>query len=532
MKQDRDGLHTLGRWTSDRALITPDRIAIDDRGVTLGYGELDRRAEALAATLLNAGYQPGERIATLAGNSSDQVVLFFACAKAGLIFTPLSWRLSSRELAAQLSTADPALWVVEDEFDVLAHAALELVRSRPTLAMMGPGGVEAQVSAPQPQLLGHGAPIGRQPVQDEQPLLMLFTSGTEGPAKAVVLTHANCFWNNLALSRTLDLTSHDTVLAVLPQFHAGGWNIQPLLAWWTGATVVLERSFDAGRVLQLLADRRVTTMMGVPTHYRMLATHPAFGSTDLNTLRLAVVGGAPMPPSLLRCWHARGVSLVQGYGLTEAGPNVLCLVGEDAIRKGGYAGKPYPHVQVRIVDPVSGEVLDGVCRGELVVSGPSVFQGYFRDPEATARVLAGGWLHTGDLVERDLEGYIKVVDRIKDIYISGGENISPTEVEQALEAHPAVAAVAVLGVPDATWGEVGEAFVVLRAGAHADPEELREHCASRLARFKIPARYHFVADLPRTGLEKISRTQLRAAQGQGHAHSQPIDTFTRTDTPS
>lgn len=526
MKQDRDGLHTLGRWTSDRAVITPDRIAIDDRGVTLSYGELDRRAEALAAAMLHAGYQPGDRIATLAGNGSDQVVLFFACAKAGFILTPLSWRLTARELAAQLSTADPALWVVEDEFDVLADAALELVLSRPTLATMGPSGLEAKVTGPPSHLKNHTAPLSRRAVQDEQPLLMLFTSGTEGPAKAVVLTHANCFWNNLALSRTLDLTSHDTVLAVLPQFHAGGWNIQPLLAWWTGAKVVLERTFDAGRVLQLLADRRVTTMMGVPTHYRMLATHPSFQATDLSTLRLAVVGGAPMPPSLLRCWHGRGVSLVQGYGLTEAGPNVLCLVGEDAMSKGGYAGKPYPHVEVRIVDPVSGEILDGACRGELMVTGPSVFQGYFRDPEATARVLVGGWLHTGDLVERDLDGYIKVVDRIKDMYISGGENVSPTEVEQVLEAHPAVAAVAVLGVPDRTWGEVGEAYVVLRAGAHADPEDLSEHCASRLARFKIPARFHFVADLPRTGLEKISRTRLRAAQVPS------IHTFTRTDTTS
>ncbi|MGB9033229.1 MAG: AMP-binding protein [Paeniglutamicibacter sp.] len=510
MSAHRDGLHTLGRWTSDRALVTPGRIAIDDRGVRLSYLDLEGRAAALATSLLRSGYRPGDRIATLAGNGADQVVLFFACAKAGFVLAPLSWRLAAAELADQLATADPALLVIEDEFEVLARAALELVLKRPAVSAMGPGGVEGMVPAPAARSLEQEVPLARRGVQDDDPLLMLFTSGTEGRAKAVVLTHANCFWNNMALSRTLDLTSHDTVLAVLPQYHAGGWNIQPLLAWWTGATVVLERTFDAGRVLQLIADRRVTTMMGVPTHYRMLATDRAFKTTDLSTLRLAVVGGAPMPSALLRCWHARGVSLVQGYGLTEAGPNVLCLVGEDAMSKGGYAGKPYPHVEVRIVDPASGLPLDGAGRGELMVTGPSVFAGYFRDPEATARVLVGGWLRTGDMVERDAEGYIKVVDRLKDIYISGGENISPTEVEQVLEAHPAVADVAVLGVPDPRWGEVGEAYVVLRPGAHADAEDLAGHCAPRLARFKIPARFHFVPELPRTGLEKISRTRLRA----------------------
>ena len=509
-----DGLHTLGRWTADRALATPDRVAIDDRGVRLSYLQLDTRASALAAALQRAGYVAGDRIATLAGNSAGQVVLFFACAKASLVLVPLSWRLAPRELAAQLGHADPALLVVEDEFEVLADAALELLAKRPHTAGMGVDGIEA--GAPTPIRLGLETPVPLvpRPVDDDDPLLMLFTSGTEGQAKAAVLTHANCFWNNLSLSRTLDLTSADTVLAVLPQFHVGGWNIQPLLAWWTGATVVLERTFDAGRVLQLIADRKVTTMMGVPTHYLVLATHPDFAATDLSTLRLAVVGGAPMPVHLLRCWHRRGVALVQGYGLTEAGPNVLCLASEDAERQSGYAGKPYPHVEVRIVDTVTGEEIPGRGRGELLVAGPSVFAGYFRDEQATARALAGGWLHTGDLVERDADGFIKVVDRIKDIYISGGENISPTEVEQVLLLHPGVAEAAVVGVPDARWGEVGAAHLVLHPGVHVGTEELVEHCEGRLARFKIPAAFHFVAELPRTGLEKVSRARLRAPGSQ------------------
>lgn len=519
-----DGLHTLGRWTTDRSLATPNRIAIDDRGLTLSYAELERRAANLAAALHTAGYATGDRIATLTGNSSDHVVVFFACAKAGLVLVPLSWRLSPRELSAQLGLADPQLLLVEDDLDALAAAACSLLPQSPRTAAPGPGGVEKSVPAPS-RVLAAGplptAPHGvRKAVHDDDPLLMVFTSGTEGASKAAVLTHANCFWTNLALSRTLDMASTDVVLAVLPQFHVGGWNIQPLLAWWAGATVVLERGFEPGRVLQLIAERRVTMLMGVPTQYLMLAEHPDFAQTDLGSLRHAVVGGAPMPAPLLRIWHRRGVALSQGYGLTEASPNVLCLANEDAERMVGYSGKPYPHVAVAVADPVTGEMYDGAATGELLVGGPGVFAGYFRDPAATAAVLTGGWLRTGDLVERDADGYIRVVDRLKDIYISGGENVAPAEVEAVLLAHPAVAQAAVVGVPDERWGESGAAFVVVRAGMATDEQELLEHCAAQLSAFKVPNRISMVASLPRTALNKVLRARLRQ-ELTGHTPGQP-----------
>jgi fatty-acyl-CoA synthase len=506
------GLHTLGRWTADRAVATPGRTAILDAGVALTYRDLEARATRLAERLRAAGFRPGERIATLCGNSSDHVVLFFACAKSGLILAPLSWRLRPAEVAVQLGTADPALLVVEQEFGSLAAEACALLPVPPVRVLPGRDGIEADL----PPAAPHGSPSGAQrlpgsPVQDDDPVLMPFTSGTEGHSKAAVLTHANCFWNNLALSRTLEITSSDVVLAVLPQFHTGGWNIQPLLAWWTGATVVMERTFDAGRVLSLIQDRRITTLMAVPAQYLMLSEHPQFAATDLASLRLAVVGGASMPPALLRVWHARGVPLVQGYGLTEAGPNVLSLPAEDATERVGWMGRPYPHVEVAVADPVTGAILDGPATGELLVAGPSVFAGYFRDPAATARALNGGWLHTGDLVERDVEGYFRIVDRLKDIFVSGGENVVPAEVEQVLGAHPGVAAAAVVGVPDDRWGETGHAFVVRRRGVPVDETALREHCAGRLAGFKQPSAYTFVSDLPRTGLDKVARARLRAA---------------------
>lgn len=503
-----DGLHTLGRWTRDRATATPSRAAVDDRGVELTYRELDERATALAEAFLDRGYGVGDRIATITGNSADHVVLFFACAKAGLVLVPLSWRLSPRELALQLEQAAPALLLVEEEFDSLASAARKRLMQPLTTAALGGSGVEARV--PHPVRWGLDEAPVRRPVQDDDPLLIIFTSGTQSAARGAVLTHANCFWTNLALSRIIDISATDVVLAVMPQYHVGGWNVQPLLAWWVGATVVLERTFDPGRVLQLIQDRRITTMMGVPANYLFLSENPAFETTDLSSLTHALVGGAPMPEPLLRTWHARGVALTQGYGLTEASPNVLCLPDEDARTKIGLAGKPYPHVEVAVADMVTGEPLDGAAEGELLVRGPSVFPGYFRNEEATARALRDGWLHSGDLVRRDAEGYYQVIDRISDIYISGGESISPSEVEGVLVAHPAVADVAVVGVPDDRWGEVGVAFVVTRPGIATDETELTQFCQKNLASYKVPKRIILTASIPRSGANKVRRRELVA----------------------
>nr|MBA3432566.1 AMP-binding protein [Actinomycetota bacterium] len=335
------------------------------------------------------------------------------------------------------------------------------------------------------------------------------TSGTTGKPKGAVLTHANCFWTNLSLDRTSGIADDDVVLQVLPQFHSGGWNVQPLLAWWKGAKVVLEPTFDPARALRLIEEKRVTTMMGVPATYLFMSEQPEFAEVDLSSLRLAVVGGAPMPESLLRTWHERGVGIVQGYGLTEAAPNVLCLPPEDAVRKLGFAGKPYPHVDVALRDPSTGELVDGEATGELVVKGPNVFAGYWRNPEATEAAFADGWLLTGDLAERDDEGYFRIVGRIKDLVISGGENVYPAEIEDVLHAHPAVAEAAVVGVPDERWGEACVAFVTLRPGLVADEDELLEWCRVALARFKVPKAVRFVDALPRSAMDKVLKDELR-----------------------
>jgi fatty-acyl-CoA synthase len=477
---------TLGRWISDRARATPERVAIDFLDEKTTYGDLDERSDRLAAGLLKAGLVPGDRVATLTGTNPEHVVVFFACAKAGLILMPLNTRLATPELAYQLADAEPAVLLYSDEHKETA-AALD-PRTAPLEALQQ----TVATSLPEPG--------------DDDGLLLVYTSGTTGKPKGALLTHANCFWTNLSFDRVAGVSGEDTVLQVLPQFHVGGWNVQPLLAWWKGATVVLEPAFDPARALALIAEKHVTSMMGVPATYLFMAQDPGFATADLWTLRRAVVGGAPMPEVLLKAWHERGVEIVQGYGLTEAAPNVLCLPPEDAARKRGFAGKPYPYVDVALRDPESGRHLDGVAEGELVVKGPNVFAGYWRNEEATRAAFADGWLLTGDVAARDEGGYYRIVGRTKDMVISGGENVYPAEIENVLHEHSAVAEAAVVGVPDERWGEACLAFVVL--SGEATEEALLDHCRTRLARYKVPRGVRFVESLPRNSLDKVVKSEL------------------------
>ncbi|HEX2293079.1 MAG TPA: AMP-binding protein, partial [Gaiellaceae bacterium] len=461
----------------------PERVAVDEDDRRTTYAELDERSDRLASALLGLGLSRGDLVATLSGSSGEHVVAFFACAKAGLGLVPLNWRLAPAELAFQLDDSRPAVFLVEPQHAELADEALRHASADPQRHELGA------------ELGGHGAPA--EEPQDEDPLLVVYTSGTTGRPKGAVLTHANCFWTNLSFDLATGVHGDDVVLQVLPQFHCGGWNVQPLLAWWKGATVVLERAFDPARCLDLIERKRVTTMMGVPANYQFMAQEPAFASTDLSSLARVVVGGAPMPQPVLDAWQERGVTIVQGYGLTEAAPNVI------------YAGRPYPYVELALRDPSSGELLDGAATGELLVRGPNVFAGYLRRPDETAAAFVDGWLRTGDVAERSGDGSYRIRDRLKEMYISGGENVYPAEVETALHEHPAVSDVAVVAVPDERWGEAGVAFVVAAAEVTAD--ELREFCRERLAHYKVPREIRFVDALPRSAMNKVLKDELAAS---------------------
>lgn len=507
-----DGLFTLGRWTSDRARIDGSRTAILDRGVRTTYRQLDDRATALADRLRTAGYRRGAIVASLSGNSVDHIVLFFACAKAGLALAPISWRLTAGEIAEQLSLVGPALVVAEPAYASLARNSLDRLDRldhRIPSCELGELGVEA--AAPE-RIGGNPAPEG--PVRDDDPLLLVLTSGTTGRSKAVVLTHANCHWTNESLGRVLSFSESDVVLAVMPQYHVGGWNVQPLLTLRVGGTLVLERRFEAGRALWLIEEHGVTSMMGVPTNYLLMAQHPEFLHTDLSSLRVAVVGGGPAPMPLLRMWHDRGVPLIQGYGLSEAAPNVTCLPLAEAGSHAGSVGFAYPFVEVALLAD-DGRVEAGPGTGELLVRGPGVMAGYLNDPVATDAVLVDGWLRTGDLAERDADGRVTIVDRIKDLFISGGEMVAPVEVEAVLLTYPEVGEAVVAGVPDEQWGERAVAWVVPRPGARLDLIDLERHVEGRLAKFKVPREIVVVDRIPRSSSDKPLRRELAGAYAIG-----------------
>lgn len=473
---------------------------MDFVGARTTYRDLEMLSAALAAEFTSRGLTAGDRVAVLAGNRPEYAGVLFACARGGFVMIPLNWRLTAHELAFQIADADVSLVIAgEDWLDRASQAVALAGTDTPIRLLSDPasdgGWVEADVA-------------------DDDPLMIVYTSGTTGKPKGAILTHANCFWTNLAIDRVMDVTTFDIVLQVLPQFHVGGWNVQPLLAFWKGAKVVLEPDFDAGRALELIEEKGVTTMMGVPATYLFMARHARFAETDLSSLRAAVVGGAPMPESLIQTWHARGVALIQGYGLTEASPNVLGLPSDDLDRKVGYAGKPYPHVDVAIAAD-DGTIIDGPGIGELMVRGPSVFAGYWRNPEATAEATRGGWLHTGDVAERDDEGFYRIKDRVKDMYISGGENVYPAEVESVILEIPGVVEAAVVGVPDERWGETGSAFVVLAPDAALDADAIISHCSERLAKFKVPRDVSMVDELPRSGMGKVLKRELTETLGDG-----------------
>ncbi len=497
MTSPRDDGRLVGGWIGEGGAADPEHIAIAFHSRTMTYRELDDRSTRLALALLARGLEPGARVASVTENHPEHVVLLFACAKAGLILAPLNWRLAPDELRMQVELFDPSLLVV-------SSTQWPRVSGDPTLGARVLLHLETL-----DETLETSSATGELPEVNEQDgLLLIATSGTTGTPKGALLTHANCYWTNRSLDSAVPMAVDDIVLQVLPQYHIGGWNVQPLLGWWRGATVVLESAFDAARVLDVIKRDRVTTMMGVPTTYLMLAPHPAVDEADLTSLHTVIVGGAAMPRTLVDRWRDKGVAVLQGYGLTEAAPNVCCLSSDEAARHPGSVGQAYRYVEVAIRD-ANGDTIVGTGRGELWVRGPNVFAGYWHDPAATASVLVDGWLDTGDVAERDCDGFYRIVGRSKEMFVSGGENVYPVEVERVLTAFDDVAEAAVVSTLDATWGETGVAFVVPRRGSDIDVEALLAHCRAHLAAFKVPRSIEVVNELPQTHIGKVNKAALR-----------------------
>ncbi len=514
----------VGDYLGRRTLYTPDRLAIVDHGQTptlrLTFRELNERANRLANWLrAAAGVSKGDRVAILARDGVEHLVAFYACGKLGAIHTPLNWRLHWRENAAILAHVSPRGLIFGNDFRDQAGEIAASLREGPAalgflLHLDGPG-LPGSLDFSTTLNASSDAAATCESLELEDIACLLFTGGTTGRPKGAMISHRQINWN--ALNTIIhDLGHGDVYLNVFPLFHTGGLFTYLATQITFGNTTHLIRQFDASQVLDLLENEAITVFAAVPTMYQMLTQAPNWAKADLSRLRFCTSGGAPLPVALIERYVAeKGVKFKQGFGMTEFGPGLFALAPEDAVRKAGSIGRPNFFVDVRVVDDL-GEALGPDQPGELVLRGPSGCSGYYNDPQATAAAVdAGGWFHTGDIVRYDSEGYFYVLDRKKDMFISGGENVYPAEIEAALYRHPAVHQCAVIGGPDPQWGEAGVAAVVLKPGAEATPDGLLDHLRNHVARYKVPKRVVMLNALPLSGMGKILKRELRETYAPG-----------------
>lgn len=484
------------------ALVHGDRPAVLAGARLLhDYRGLAARVAALAGHLRQrCGVQPGERVAIYSANCPEYLEALHAIYWCGAVSVPVNYKLHARELAHVLGDSGARVVCVSAELRDAAFAAGADPAALQVLG--GPGWSQA----------AQGAPLAMEERTPEDLASLFYTSGTTGRPKGALLSQRMLAANadNTALS--WDLSGADSSVAHAPFFHTGGLNVLTLPLLQRGGFSVLLPRFDPGQVLSAIVNWRLSVLFAVPTMFQMLADHPDFAAAELGSLRFCISGGAPCPIPLIERWAARGLTFKQGYGLTEAGVNCLTLPEAYAVSHRGSVGFANWGTQTRIVDEAGQDVaVDQV--GELWLAGPTLCSGYWRRPDASAELFAGRWLKTGDLFRRDAAGFHYVVDRKKDMYISGGENVYPAEVEAAIQRLPGVRAAAVVGVADARWGEVGHAFVEMTAGLTLDIDALNAHLASCLARFKRPQRIEQLDALPLTPSGKVHKVALRARAG-------------------
>ncbi len=485
-------------WVKHHADVRPAKVALidDGRDLTITYGDLDDRVSRLAAWLTGVGVERGDRVAFLSENTTDIFETLFACARIGAILAPLNWRLTVPELQFMIADATPRVLIYEKQF---AKSAAQL--DTPGTLCLGDDFETAKAES------DPAAAPTMESTHDDI-LALLYTSGTTGHPKGAIETIGMFFWNAINIGSEVELTRSSTGLNVLPTFHTGGLNLYTTPLIHLGGTAVILREFDADVVLRWLSSGEITHFFAVPAVYQFLAEHPEWEAADLSAVRSWACGGSAMPVTLLERYGDRGVVIRQGMGLTETSPTLFLTDEEHALSKAGSVGKPALHTEVRIVDEHGVEVPGGEI-GELWARGPNVTPGYWNRPEANEESFTDGWLHTGDAARLDRDGYVYIVDRWKDMYISGGENVYPAEVEQVLFRHPNVLDVAVLGVPDARWGEAGVAVIVARDPSTFDPDDILAFAAKQLARYKLPKRVTSVKELPRNAAGKVLKRQLR-----------------------
>ena len=530
-------MHTVFDFAAKRAELAPDIVAFEevDTGRQLTFAHFNDRAARGAAVLERLGIAQGERVAILCHNCATFFEVLFACGKANIILVPLNWRQTPAELnpilaecgarlilhdaataglAAALGTAGGAKLIDFATYDTLIAGS-----PPPSWGRAREGGNHGPLLSgfpppPSPPHRGEGSLPGQLDTRDtawptNRVWYLLYTSGTTGRPKAVIQTVGMALANAINVQQATSLTGADSTVNFLPLFHTAGINLHTLPVFLSGGTNIVLARFEVDPLLDLIAAGRISLFFGVPAIYQALSLSPRLPDTDLSQVRHWGCGGAPLSESLIRAFLARGVRVCNGMGMTETGPTVFLMDPAHAVEKIGSVGKPQLMSEVRLVDAEGRDVSPGE-RGEILFRGPNITPGYFNNPGATASAIdRDGWLHSGDVGRRDADGYYFIVDRIKDMYISGGENVYPAEVEAVLTNHAAVLEAAVIGVPDERWGEVGHAAVRLRPGAACEAEELRAFARTQLAAYKVPKHVTIVEHYPRTAAGKVQKHLLR-----------------------
>ncbi len=505
----------IGDWLGRREMLTPDKVALVDTlhaGQNITYRQWNRSANRTANFLRERlGVTKGDRVAVLAMNCVAYLDVWFALDKLGAVLQNLNWRLTPSELTQLILDATPKALIYGSEFTSHVGEMRRHLRCVEHYVALDEKAAEGDLTLQERSSFADGAPP--EVMRDwNDPWVICYTGGTTGTPKGAVLTQRSITANAVNTVVSWGLTPNDVAILNSPLFHTGGLNVFTAPLVYIGGTSIVCKGFDAEQVFDLIRDGGVTVFFGVPTAFIMLQQHPRWQETDFSHVKIVISGGAPCPMPVFEKFWARGVDFKTGYGLTEAGPNTFWLPPEDVRRKPGSVGFPLFHIDVRVVREDGSECEPDEV-GELVIRGPHVCAGYWNNPEATADAIRDGWLHTGDLALVDADGYYSIVGRLKDMIISGGENIYPSEVESVMHAHPCVAEAALIGIAHEKWGEVGRAMVVVRPGMDLSEPELIEFLRQRLAGYKVPKSVVFVDELPKTGANKVDKKVLAQRYG-------------------